>query len=218
MKIAVLGATGNIGKQVVDQALDGHHEVIAYVRDAAVLTPRTGLNVIEGSIDDVAALTSALSDADVVVCAIGPRIAMSAARKTTTFMQTLLPSVLEAVKATNTRLVLVSAFGVGASANKASAVGKLIYSTLTRGLFEDKRLAEQALVASGIEWTVVLPVNLKDAPASGKVVVKDLDQISKVPGLPTLSFADAAAGILSIAVDPGATGTYQVITTAKGWR
>lgn len=218
MKIAVIGATGNIGQRLIDQALASGHEVIAHVRDASAVPLRHGVTVSQGSLEDVNALTEALTGVDVVVSAIGPRIATSAARKPTDFMQELLPNILAATRSVDARLVLVSAFGVGASAAKASGLARIVYRTITKGLFEDKRLSELALPESGVDWTVVLPVNLKDATPSGEVAVLDLATVAKVPGLPTLTFADAAAGILQVALDPGTKGKHVLVTTPTGWK
>ncbi len=59
----------------------GGHEVIAYVRDAPALRARDGLTVVTGQLRNEAALCAVLADADVVVCAIGPRFPLSAARR-----------------------------------------------------------------------------------------------------------------------------------------
>jgi uncharacterized protein YbjT (DUF2867 family) len=51
--VAVFGATGKIGRQVVDQLLAAGHTVTAYVRNPAKLTA-TGpnLSVAKGELDD----------------------------------------------------------------------------------------------------------------------------------------------------------------------
>jgi hypothetical protein len=50
MKIGLLGATGNIGQLLLDQALASGHEVVAYVRDTAAVQPRDHLTLIEGNL------------------------------------------------------------------------------------------------------------------------------------------------------------------------
>jgi uncharacterized protein len=44
MKIAIIGATGNVGTRLVDEALNRHHAVTAIARDASKLSARTGLS------------------------------------------------------------------------------------------------------------------------------------------------------------------------------
>lgn len=50
MKLAVVGATGNIGKQIIVEALTRGHEVTAIVRDASrVETTHENLHVVTGT-------------------------------------------------------------------------------------------------------------------------------------------------------------------------
>lgn len=54
--IALLGATGNVGSRLLDEALARGHQVTALVRNPARLAPRAGLTVVTG---DVAHLETA---------------------------------------------------------------------------------------------------------------------------------------------------------------
>jgi uncharacterized protein len=74
MKIVVIGATGNIGRRVVKEALSRGHEVTGVVRDpAAVEAPDPRVRLVKGDAtraDDVARV---IRGADAVVSAISPR-------------------------------------------------------------------------------------------------------------------------------------------------
>lgn len=48
--IALLGATGNVGSRLLDEALSRGHRVTALVRDPARLAPRDGLSVVAGDV------------------------------------------------------------------------------------------------------------------------------------------------------------------------
>lgn len=50
--IALLGATGNVGSRLLDEALSRGHQVTALVRDPARLAPRAGLTVVAGDVTD----------------------------------------------------------------------------------------------------------------------------------------------------------------------
>lgn len=78
MKVVVFGATGAIGREVVDQLLDGGHDVIAYVRDPAKLD-RTDpkLVVVTGELTDRRSVEAALDGADAVISALGPSLKRS---------------------------------------------------------------------------------------------------------------------------------------------
>ena len=73
MKIVVFGATGNIGRRIVKEALSRGHEVIGVVRDpAAVEVPDPRVRLVKGDATghDVARV---VRGADAVVSAISPR-------------------------------------------------------------------------------------------------------------------------------------------------
>src|SRR3569833_2275266 len=48
MKIAIIGATGNVGTRLVNEALNRHHAVTAIARDSSKLPARTGLSAATG--------------------------------------------------------------------------------------------------------------------------------------------------------------------------
>lgn len=68
MKIAVIGATGFVGKQLVAEALERGHEVKAIARSAATLTA-PGLTPVPVDVTDTEALAAALKGIDVVLSA-----------------------------------------------------------------------------------------------------------------------------------------------------
>jgi nucleoside-diphosphate-sugar epimerase len=72
MKIAVFGATGGVGRLVVEQAIAGGHDVVAVVRDptrAPLATPFITAD-LQSALPHT--LEAAVSGADAVVSAIGP--------------------------------------------------------------------------------------------------------------------------------------------------
>jgi uncharacterized protein len=68
-KIAIIGATGNVGSRLLDEALRRGHTVTALARDTSTLAPRE--NVTTKNVDalDAAALTDALTGHDAVFSA-----------------------------------------------------------------------------------------------------------------------------------------------------
>ncbi len=70
MNIAIIGATGNIGSRVLDEALRRGHEVTAITRDPRKLEPRAGVTVRAGSTSDGPALTRTLKGHDAVIISV----------------------------------------------------------------------------------------------------------------------------------------------------
>jgi putative NADH-flavin reductase len=68
--IALLGATGNIGSRVLDEALARGHKVTSITRDPRKLNARDGMTVRAGSTTDAPALSAILKGNDVVVTSV----------------------------------------------------------------------------------------------------------------------------------------------------
>jgi putative NADH-flavin reductase len=82
MKVTVFGATGAIGRLVVDDLLQAGHDVVAYVRNPDKVPPHwptDGVDIVVGSITDPAAVDDAVGRGQVVISALGPDLS----RKTT---------------------------------------------------------------------------------------------------------------------------------------
>ena len=212
MKIALLGATGKVGSHVLKEAIASGHTVVAYARRPDAVERMAGVTVVQGELDDIDALGAAIGGADALVVSVTGPV------KDKTFAQRTLPDIIKAAQESGVgRLVLVSAFGAGDTAEKASGFARIIYRTLLRGFFDDKAKAEKLLPATGLPWTVVYPVNLKDAPTLDSAAVKPLDEVRKVPGLPTLPFGNVARALLDVATNAEYAGQRVLVTTPKGW-
>src|SRR5687767_4995027 len=74
MKLCVFGASGGIGKKIVELALADGHTVTAVYRTTQNFAPHKNLDVIVGSdVLDKAFVTKCAKGADVIVSAIGLR-------------------------------------------------------------------------------------------------------------------------------------------------
>lgn len=68
--IALIGATGNIGSRILDEALQRRHKVTAITRDASKVKSRPGMTVKQGSTTDVATLAGVLAGHKIVVASV----------------------------------------------------------------------------------------------------------------------------------------------------
>ena len=193
MKIAVFGANGPTGRELVRQGLEAGHELTAFVRDATVFPIKhERLRVVVGdTLRDDAKVADAVRGQDVVVSALGRR----ASFKSENLIRLSLQSIVSAMERDAVRrLIVVSAFGVGNSKKDAPLVPRLMYRMLLTDIFADKKAAEDDLRRSSVDWIVLYPVMLTNGPVTGKYRAGERLALA---GMPKVSRADVAHFALS---------------------
>ena len=70
MKVALIGATGFVGKAVLKELLHKGHQVTAIVRQAENLEPQTGLTFLKGDATDMDTLAGAIPGNSTVISAV----------------------------------------------------------------------------------------------------------------------------------------------------
>lgn len=189
MKICILGAAGQTGRLLVQQARARGHDVTAFVRDPQKLPAQDGVHVVQGDALDEDAVARAVAGHDAVVHAIGSGDMKPSTLRTRTAATT----VRAMQKAGVRRLVAMSGLGAGETRkNMGFVVDKIIAPLILKNLLADQNGLEDAIRPSTLEWTLVRPGELKDAPGKGKVTTS-LDGRGLSMGLPR---ADVAAFIL----------------------
>lgn len=185
MRLFILGATGGIGRQLVDQALERHHQVTAFVRSPEKLGARPdGLTVIQGDVHNADAMSRALAGHDAVLSTLGPPgPARNTARTTTAAMQS----------AGIDRLLVV---GVAALFPDIGMFGRLLRNTLLRNVADDSAEMERIVKATSFDWTIVRPPRLTNGPRTEYYGVA-VDHLPKgAGGNATISRADVAYFLL----------------------
>jgi putative NADH-flavin reductase len=165
MRLAIFGATGNIGLELVKQALEEGHTVTAFVRDPARLAIEdANLTLVTGDVFDAASVTKAVQGQDAIVCALG---AGSELKKTTVRTAGTI-NIINGMQQNNLkRLVVVTAMGVGESWDDLSLFNKLFFATLLKSSRDDHETQEAAVKESGLDWTIIRPSGLTDTPRTG---------------------------------------------------
>jgi len=169
MKIAIFGATGETGRQLVEQALAAGHEVVAYVRNPPKLNTRhENLTIVQGDLADQTMIERAISGADAVISVLGPR-GGSKGKPITRGMQ----NIIEAMKKQGVRRLIVSSTLSAKDPNdlpdfKAKALVNLVKLTMHAAYEEIVSVAE-TVRKSDLDWTIVRLTTLNNNPKSGKV-------------------------------------------------
>jgi putative NADH-flavin reductase len=193
MKVVVFGATGGTGREVAGQALAKGHEVSAFVRNADALGElRERVRVVLGdATGDPARVEAAIQGQDVVVSALGRRKSFRSAGLIERSMAAIIPAMQ---RSGVRRIFTVSACGVGETRRQAPLVPRIMYRLLLEDIFADKAIGDAMLRSSGLDWTILYPTLLSDAPMGGRYRVGEYLELE---GLPKIARADVAHFIVS---------------------
>lgn len=199
MRLTIFGGTGRTGKLLLDKALAAGHDVTAVVRDPARLDPaaRDRTEVVIADVRDAAAIEPAIAGRDAVLSALGP-----AGTGVSTVCADFAKAAARAMERVQVaRLVVLSASGAHTTGDPLPVrlLVKPLLGTFLRHAFADMRAMEDAIMASGLDWTIVRPPQLVDKPATGSVRSR-LD--GNVRGGYRIRRADLAGYVLDAVTDP----------------
>lgn len=178
MKFALLGATGGVGREVLNQALAAGHAVTAVVRNPSRVSADVDVVRQDLATPDVDVLAAALRDVDAVISAIGPHRSADAgivAHATAAITHAM-------ARGGARRLVVISAAPVGVvpSAHRPHPprhdpgddllvrylLGPLIRRAFGR-VYADLAAMEDLLRHGNLDWTAVRPPRLTNGPLTG---------------------------------------------------
>lgn len=141
---------------------------------------------------------AAVRGADAIVFAAGAGPGSGAERKRTMDFGGAVKLIDAADAAAVSRYVMVSAMG----AAEPPAEGGEVFGEYLRAKAE----ADRALVASGLDFTIVRPGGLSDKPATGLVAIADSLERGEIPR------ADVAAVLATVLAAPNAVGkTFELV-------
>jgi uncharacterized protein YbjT (DUF2867 family) len=170
MKVLIIGATGQTGRQAVEQLLARGDEVTAFVRTPSAVTEvRERLRVVQGHARDADSIDQAVKGQDAVLVAFGPR-----SLKKEDVQEVLMRNLITAMKKHGVkRIVNLSAAAVAPTSVDPTLVNLLfryiLIPLLLRNVFADKLRGETLLFASGLDYVNVRPGRLLNSPARGGV-------------------------------------------------
>jgi putative NADH-flavin reductase len=193
MRVAVFGASGATGRQIVEQALaDGHH-VTAFARNPSRLPVRSDeLTIVQGDVMDVPAVASAVEGQEGVLCALG---AATPLRRDATLVEGVRHVVHAMEQHDVRRLVYLSFLGVRDGRQQLSMLGRcLVAPLLLRNVVADHEAKEQIIRQSTLDWVFVRPPRLTNGPRTGRYR-SGLD-IRATSVIPRISRADLAEFML----------------------
>ena len=171
MKLTIFGATGETGKQLVEQALTAGSYVVAYARNPSKLDfMHKNLTIVEGELADQPIIEHAVSGADVVISVLGPR-GGSKDKPITQGMQNIITAMN---KYGVRRLIVSSTLSVKDSNDlpdfKAKVLVNFVKLTM-RSAYEEIISVAETIRRSDLDWTILRLTTLNNNPKSGNVRV-----------------------------------------------
>jgi uncharacterized protein YbjT (DUF2867 family) len=169
LTLAVFGATGPTGREVLRQALDHGYRVQALARTPSKLElNHAQLSVTQGDVLDAKAVERVIQGSEAVIVTLGgkPRDKLRPLEAGT-------KHIIAAMKAHGQkRLIVVTSLGVGDSKGQAGFLfERIIVPLFLRAEFADKLAQESVVQTSGLEFVIVRPGGLSNDPAKGKYEV-----------------------------------------------
>ncbi|MFK7805664.1 MAG: NAD(P)-dependent oxidoreductase [Anaerolineae bacterium] len=166
-KMCVLGATGQTGSAIVNEALGKGMHVLALVRNPEKVTLKhDNLTVVKAEISDYgsANVLPQIAECDHVVVALGSKkLWGDPIRSEGT------KSILNALKKSGhqPRIWCISSAGTRDSLAQMGVVSKLLVFTLLNRVIADHAIQEEILINSGFPYTILRPTGLTNEPATG---------------------------------------------------
>ena len=163
MKLIIFGATGTLGRHLVEQALSEGHQVTAFARTPGTLSfEHPNLTRLAGDVFNQNAVGQAIDGHDAVLIALG-----SGRKGGVRAVGT--QHVIDGMKRYGVRrLICLSTLGAGDSRALLNFFWKrIMFGLLLRKAYADHQAQEAAVRHSGLEWTIVRPGAFSDGSVTG---------------------------------------------------
>jgi uncharacterized protein YbjT (DUF2867 family) len=196
MDVVVAGGHGKIGLRLLRLLADGGHRARGLVRNTEHVQELAdvGAEAVLCDMEELDDLSGCCAGADAVVFAAGAGPGSGPERKRTVDYGAAVKLMDAGVR----RYVMVSAISAGRPQE---------WSDPMRPYYEAKAGADEQLMASGLDYTLVRPGALTDDPGTGMVTVgTDLERGS-------IPREDVAAVLLAVLETPGSIGkTFELVS------
>ena len=210
MTLAITGASGKTGWRIADEALQRGLRVRAILRPGSQLPHqlegREQLTVVRTELGDAASLQQALAGCNALVIATGARPSVDLAGPLKVDALAIRDQIAACKAAGVGRMVLVSSLCAGRWLHPLNLFGLILVW---------KRLGEQWLEQSGLDWSIVRPGGLSedDSRADGEGIVYSGPDVQESNSIPRRLVARVCVDALET---PAAIGRIIEVTSSAG--
>src|SRR6266699_4097569 len=159
MNLAIFGATGGTGRQLVEHALEEGHTVTVLVRNpAAFPIQHERLSLVQGDVRNPARVETVVAGQDAILSALGTN-----QRGPVSICTDGVERMLTAMNSSQVRrLLVVSAYGVTESHHR-NLYNLFVWASMKEKMLDKERM-EDLLQHSDAQWTLVRPPALTIGP------------------------------------------------------
>lgn len=159
MKLAILGATGFVGKVLVARAVQAGHPVQVLARSPEKLGDLAArVQVVQGNMFDPAALQKLVTGADAVISAAGPPLDGKHDSNQHANAMRLLVDAMQAAKVQRIITIAGAAAQIpGQSLGFKQSVLRVVLNFVRPDVIKTKDMEVEILTASTLNWTIIRP-------------------------------------------------------------
>nr|WP_256473416.1 NAD(P)-dependent oxidoreductase [Phyllobacterium sp. 21LDTY02-6] len=202
MKIALIGATGFVGKELLNEAVNRGHQVTALVRNVDKVEKRDGVTAVKADAQNAAGLAAALEGHDIVISAYNPgwnepdirQIHIKASQAITDATR----------QAGLKRLIVIGGAGSLYAEDGTQFVdGAHFPAAYKEGALGARQALDDLRKVTDLDWTFVSPpFQLEPGARTGKYRLGGEHPVFDADGKSAISAADLAVAILDEAETP----------------
>jgi len=175
MKITILGATGLVGKVLLEKALERKYQINTLVRNTEKLGAlKDDITFIEGDVFDIDKLEQAVSGSDIVLSTVPPKMNTKEPKKYAKLMENWI-SIFE--RNSIKRFIHIGGALHGGGENESWTIGrrmlKLFLSLFWRQGLVAKELEWEVLKKSNLDWTLVRPPRVSKIKSTGDLIANE---------------------------------------------
>lgn len=164
MKIIVFGATGGVGRHVVNQALQTGDEVTAFVRDLTKLQIENDhLHVVRGDATNAEEVSAAIAGHDAVVSCLGSNKMVAKS----TQLEEMTQHIVAGMEAHHVKRIVYTA-SAGINNELPGVGGKMVMKMLQNVLTDHRHAVDLIQAHKDLQYTIVRPLGLTNDDYTGE--------------------------------------------------
>lgn len=163
MKIIVFGATGGVGRHVVNQALQTGDEVTAFVRDLTKLQIENDhLHVVRGDATNAEEVSAAIAGHDAVISCLGSNKMVAKS----TQLEEMTQHIVASMEAHHVKRIVYTA-SAGINNELPGVGGKMVMKMLQNVLIDHRHAVNLIQAHKDLQYTIVRPLGLTNDDYTG---------------------------------------------------